>query len=314
MPNSLNRVSIGLVDVGPSLWLLSTTSTLEAVNAVGFLGPVASTQNQFPNNGDALFCAASNGSEYYTVSRINGVYTLNPVAGDEGDFNYVNSFWIAQNGLNTNIGTNIGAPFQGASGVQKALSLCTNPAVNYIINIADAGLYAFGNSSITAPSGASVYINAPAATFTSTAGNMFNLTGGAVELNVGLLSNPTRRLVVATGTSLIINSTSITAGSIDNDSGAPAPYASFTINCIANIAANINVATQGANLFKANTISGSFADTSSTSSIRNGLFANDLTGSISSTNTTVYGNVVTVGGSVAGVAQGIFNGSLINIS
>lgn len=170
---TLNRLSIGLEGISPSILLLQTNLTNLQIQEVGFLNNIADSAAVTASPSDFVLANCVDGSEYYTISvGANRLFTLEPAGGviPEG-FKYVNSYWLASNGVDSNDGKSIESPKRSLGAIAPLLVA----GIPTVINIADAGVYTLNSIfSVNCP----LFINASNAHFSwsgSPSGNMFFL-------------------------------------------------------------------------------------------------------------------------------------------
>lgn len=295
----INQLAIGQVGVSPNQFFLKTDLTLAQTEAPGFLNTLSATNGTSPSDGDFVLGAASDGSKYYTVK---GDTLLPSGGGGGGSFQYNNTQWVAQNGSDANDGKSIDTP---KLTVQAAITaLAGDGALNIEDNGTYTGAWNIGTNDIT--------INAPAA-FLNTSG--VTLGAGAIfKVNAYSFGTNFNNLfpAAANNGTVYINAQKV-RGDIGNGTNNP-------VQLFINAQEITGDYTFGANLsaiISFETMAGSIIDTSpavGTPGI--GVFGRNLSGNISSTNSKIYGNLVStvVGASITGIGFGSFNNLIDTVS
>ena len=183
---TLSLLSIGLNNVEPNMFFLSTTFSNAEIQVPGFLNGLTTSAQKTPANGDFVLSHAIDGGEYYVVmASPTGVLTLTPAGGVAGGFSYINTYWLAQNGNDANDGKSIDSPKLTLNNVASLLV----PGTPTVINIVDSAIYPISSIfTVSCP----LLINAPAAQLSWAGplnGDMFFLnTSSPLIVNAALIN------------------------------------------------------------------------------------------------------------------------------
>lgn len=143
---------------------------------------------------DMEFKSLVAGTNVSLVSNLDEI-TIN--ASITGGYDYLDTFWVAQNGNNANDGKSIDSPKLTIAG---AIAAFTTPTTKSIINIADEGTYTV-NYIMT--SGQNIFISAPGASINSGSPGVaaFTLVSGAtLAIACNIMSNNTSGDVITYST------------------------------------------------------------------------------------------------------------------
>lgn len=229
-------------------------------------------------------------------------------------FNYTNAFWVDPNGNDTNSGTNADQPLQN---LQTALNDVT-AATPTIIHMPGAGTITY-TSSLNVGTNNIIFIDAPGYVLQMTASlPLFTGVYGTLVINCAELITVSGQDIVqfssaAVASQFLATISGIIQGNLTNNWFGTSILQAKTLEVDGDISISNSL---GSTLIDCTggTVIGNVTDTGSNGDGKGyvGLYAESITGNVSSTNGRLYGDVQIIGGTLAAgsVNNGIFNQAL----
>ncbi len=242
------------------------------------------------------------------VTVINNTGEITPF------FNYTNAFWVDPNGNDTNAGTNADQPLQN---LQTALTDVT-AATPTVIHMPGAGTITY-TSSLNVGTNNIIFIDAPGYVLQMTASlPLFTGVYGTLVINCAELITVSGQDIVqfssaSVASQFLATISGIIQGNLTNSWFGTSILQAKTLEVDGDVSVSNSL---GSTLIDCTggTIIGDVTDTGSNGDGKGyvGLYAESITGNVSSTNGRLYGDVQIVSGTLAAgsVNNGIFNQAL----